>query len=235
MRAHRIVFRFEGGEADRHRLDASDLVAYETATRQLLATHAHFFTTGRVPSGGALTRGPGYHVYALDHRAGSFEGHWLVEIAEFLAEEALKAGAGHLLKKASRYAYEHLLKDSLAPILGRRPSSMPPEMRIEPVLPGLDKINAPVFDVEPERAHRWGQLRERSTIILPNALRPIGRSAETLVITGENLTIARVDAAAMRRLLEDAHDSRERQLSRERQIAEALSELNLRGPRRSLS
>ena len=49
------------------------------------------------------------------------------------------------------------------------------------MLPGLDRINEPVSDIEAERDHRWRQLRERTTIILPNAFKPIGRSAETLV------------------------------------------------------
>jgi hypothetical protein len=40
MTEHRIIFRFEGGLADQHRLDPSDLIAYETGARQLLALHA---------------------------------------------------------------------------------------------------------------------------------------------------------------------------------------------------
>ena len=60
---------------------------------------------------------------------------------------------------------------------------MPLEMRREPVLEGLDRRNDPFVDVDAERAGQWRQLRERTTNILVNLARPVGRSAETLVIS----------------------------------------------------
>jgi hypothetical protein len=36
----------------------------------------------------------GYRVFSLDGRAGSFEGHWLVELAQWVADEALHTAAG---------------------------------------------------------------------------------------------------------------------------------------------
>jgi hypothetical protein len=219
MQSHRIVFRFEGGQADDHRLDASDHLAYDTGARQLLATHAYFMLTHRVPNGGAQSRGAGYHVYALDPREACFEGHWLVEL---LLEEATKLGLGYAAKKAWRYTYNHLLKDSIGAILSGRQSSMPPELRSEPVLPGLDKINEPVFDVEAERDYRWRQLRERTTLALSNACRPVGRSARKLTIMADDILVAIVDEDRMRRLMADA------QAYRSAQITSALKELGLR-------
>jgi hypothetical protein len=226
MQTHRIVFRFEGRDADRGFLDASDLVSYSTATRQLLALHAYFLTRSVVPNGGVPNQTPAYRVYGIDARHACYEGVWGVDI---FAEEAAKEFAKHALRKAGRYLYETLLKDSLEPILRRRASSMPPEMRVEPVLPGLDRGNAPVFDVESEHDHRWGQLRERATIIMPHAFRPVGRSADTLVITGDNLRITTIDRQTMLRLFAQADEYLERRAARQGQITDALQRLNLRG------
>ena len=63
MRASRIIFKFEGCDVDRHLLDASDHLAYETAARQFLAMHAHFYVTGKGPRDSALTNRPGYRIF----------------------------------------------------------------------------------------------------------------------------------------------------------------------------
>ena len=201
------------------------MIAYDSGARQLLGLHAHFLTTGRVPKGGIPTQGPGYHVLSKDPKVACYEGHWIVQISEMLVEEAAKATARHFVKKAGKYLYENLLKDSLEPILQRRPSSPPPELRTEPVLPGLDRINTTVFNLDAEQDYRWKQLRERTTIILPNVIRPVGRSADSLIIIGDNLRIATVDAETMTCVLRDANDAAERRAFREAQISEAVSRL----------
>jgi hypothetical protein len=90
------------------------------------------------------------------------------------------------------------------------------------VLPGLDKINAPVFDEEGERRLQWEQLRRRATMALPNALKPVGRSAETLVIRGNNVEIGRTDAGGLQRLTRDIAYI-------QAQIAEALDNIKQSG------
>jgi hypothetical protein len=211
MRASRIIFRFEGREADRHRLDASDHLVYETAARQLLAIHAHFYVTGKVPKGGALTHGPG-------PRAGSFIGPWIVEC---VASELLQIGVGFALKKAYRYVFENLLKDSLGPIIARKPSSIPPELRIEPILEGLDSRNERFIDVQQERDYEWHKLRERSRTTLVNAAKPVGRSADvlTIIAANDNSIIGVVDAQTLL-------------LLKQAEIAKALVDLGLRSPPR---
>jgi hypothetical protein len=223
MLTSQIIFKFDGREADRHRLDPSDYIDHEIAGRQLLALHAYFRVMGKVPNGGILSRGPGYNVYVAGRRQGSLEGAWIVE---FLAKEALKAGVIYGAKKALAYTYEHLLKDSIGPILARKRSSMPMELRREPIFEPLDRSNEPFIDVDRERAFHWGQLRERSTAILVSAARPVGRSADTLMIlaANDNAPIGIIDEAALRRLREDA------QAYRELQITSALNDLGLRGP-----
>lgn len=62
MQPNKIIFKFDGREADRHRLDPSDYIDHETAARQLLGLHAYFFLMGRVPNGGILSHGQGYNV-----------------------------------------------------------------------------------------------------------------------------------------------------------------------------
>jgi hypothetical protein len=223
MQEHRIIFRFEGREADRHRLDASDRLAYETGARQLLATHAYFLVNQKVPNGGAQSRGPGYHVYSLDPRQACFEGHWIVEVAEVLFKEALKSADGHAVRKAVAYTYDYLLKDSLGAILGGKSSSMPLEMRQEPVLPGLDTRNEPVFDVEFERDRNWRQLRERSILITPNAFRPVARSSERLTIIVDDVVIGRVDEDKLRRLIREALTLQAEQERLQAQITDALA------------
>jgi hypothetical protein len=212
MQSTQVLFRFEGGLADRHRLDPSDLIEHETAARQLLGLHAYFLVTGgRLPNGGIRHRGPGYDVYVEGRDKGSIVLAWVVEIT---AKQAAGAGA----RRTWEYGFENLLRDSLAPILSRRSSSMPVEMRREPVLEGLDRRNDPFVDVEAERARQWRQLRERSTNILVNLARPVGRSAETLVIVAGNENtrpIGRIDANTLKHL-------------READIVMALSDLGLR-------
>ena len=217
MQPTQVLFKFEGGLADRHRLDPSDLIEHETAARQLLGLHAYFLTTGgRVPNGGIRHRGPGYEVFAEGREKGSVLLGWVVEIA---AKEAMGAVARYAARRAwDHYGFENLLRDSLAPILSRRPSSMPLEMRREPVLEGLDRRNDPFIDVEAERARSWQLLRERTTNILVNLSRPIGRCAETLVIIAGNENtppIGRIDATTLMHL-------------RQVDITMALSDLGLR-------
>jgi len=216
MQSTQVLFRFEGGLANRHRLDPSDLIEHETAARQLLGLHAYFLVTGgRLPNGGIRHRGPGYDVYVEGRDKGSIVLTWVVET---IAKETLGAGARYAARRTWEYGFENLLRDSLAPILSRRSSSMPAEMRREPVLEGLDRRNGPFVDVEAERARQWRQLRERTTNILVNLARPVGRSAETLVIVAgdENRRpIGRIDASTLKHL-------------READIVMALSDLGLR-------
>jgi hypothetical protein len=215
MQTLRVHFEFEGREADRHRLDPSDFIDHETAARQLLGLHAYFLVTGgKMPNGGIPSRGPGYRVYVEAPTKGSFVASWVIEI---IAKEAVAAGARYVARRTWDYTYEHLLRDSLAPIISRRPSSMPIEMRREPVLEGLDRRNDPFLDVEVERTRQWQLLRERSTRILVNVARPIGRSADTLVIVAgnDNRPIGRIDADTLVHL-------------READIVMALRDLGLR-------
>ena len=218
MRASRIIFKFEGREADRHRLDASDHLAYETAARQLLAMHAHFYVTGKVPKGGALSNGPGYRILNEDPRAGSFVGPWIVECT---ARELPQIGVGFALKQAYRYLFEDLLKDSLLPIIARKPSRMPPELRIEPILEGLDSRNERFIEPEQEREYEWHKLRERSRSALVNAAKPVGRSADILSIiaANDNAMIGAIDAQTLL-------------LLKQAEITRALVELGLLRPPR---
>jgi len=96
-----------------------------------------------------LSRGPGYNVNVAGRHDGSLEGAWIVE---FLAKEALKAGFSYVAKKALTYTYEQLLKDSIAPILARKQSSMPLELQREAVFEPLDGSNEPFVNLDRERA-----------------------------------------------------------------------------------
>jgi hypothetical protein len=216
MQTTQVLFRFEGGLADRHRLDPSDLIEHETAARQLLGLHAYFLVTGgRLPNGGVRHRGPAYDVYVEGRDKGSIVLAWVVEI---IAKETVGAGARYAARRTWEYGFEDLLRDSLAPILSRRSSSMPVEMRREPVLEGLDRRNDPFIDTEAVRARQWRLLRERTTNILVNLARPVGRSAETLVVVAGNENtppIGRIDAATLMHL-------------RQTDIIMALSDLGLR-------
>ena len=146
MQTHRIVFKFEGGDADRHRLDPSDFIDHITAARQLLALHAHFFVTMNMPVRGVLSHGHGYRVTIAAAQEGSFEVHWIVEV---IAKEVV----GYLGRKALEYSYAHFLKDSIASMLSSKETSMPPELRREPVLEFSDRTNARFIDTDAERGH----------------------------------------------------------------------------------
>lgn len=146
-----------------------------------------------------------------------------------MAKEAVKLGVGYLGKKAWEYTYDQFLKDSIGPILARKPSTMPLELRREPVFEPLDKSNEPFVDVEAERDYHWRQLRGRATAALANASKPVGRSASTMTILvagNDNLRVGMIDEAVLRRLREDA------QAYRELQITNALQDLGLRTPTR---
>jgi hypothetical protein len=198
MQTYKIKFTFTGSLADEKRLDGSDAVTYTQAARQLLALHAHFYTTAMVPNGGALNQTKLYRVYKEAPVAGSYDDPWLIAIVA----GAIGSGMGPFVTAAVTYTYEQLLKDNIGAIIGRKPSSMPLEMRREPVFTAQDTRNEPVFDIEPEREHHWRQLRERSADILVNVARPVGRCATKLVISGEATRIATIDVDARRQLLQ---------------------------------
>lgn len=80
MRDHRITFTFAGGAADSGHLDASDADQYAEGARQILALHAFFFTTGKVPKGGAVNRTEHYRVWKSANERGSFVDPWTVTI-----------------------------------------------------------------------------------------------------------------------------------------------------------
>jgi hypothetical protein len=218
MREHCIRFKFIGSAADGGRLDASDSDHYHEGARQLLATHAYFFTHGRAPKGGALNHTRHYRVWRGTSSKGSFVESWYVALL-------LAAGGmvlGEYMIRALDYGYEHFLKDSLGPIIRRQPSSMPLELCREPYFAPQDTGNRPVFDEDAERTDEWGQLRERSTLIMPKVARPIGRSATKLIICGEQGEIGTIDMDLLRKLMADV------QAYKEAAITSAVHEIRAR-------
>ena len=110
--------------ADQGLLDASDLLAYDTGVRQLLGLHAHLTHRPR-PKGRRSDRWSRLPCLWQGSSYRLLQGTSVVQIVEFIAEQAVKGTAGYTIKKAAKYGYERLLKDSLEPILRRKPSSMP--------------------------------------------------------------------------------------------------------------
>jgi hypothetical protein len=214
MREHRITFTFTGSAADNGRLDGSDRNTYSDAARQFLAVNAHFYATGRIPKGPAFNHTKHYRVWSEGIRVNCYAETWIVATA---------AGMGAVYGvRLVDYLYEHLLRDTLQTILGRKPSVPPPEMRREPYFAAQDNRNAAVFDDEAERLQQWERLRERSTLIIPQIARPIGRTATKLVIAGEEKEIATIDADTLRKILADV------QAYKEAAITAALDDLGLR-------
>lgn len=219
MQNTEIVFTFSGGFADQHVLDGSDAVRHTEAARQLLALHAHFFTTGAAPKGGALNTTKHYRVFKAGAQAACFVETWTVAIIG----GALGSLLGEYGRRAIDYSFARFLQDSVRPVIRCEPSFMPPEMRrgIEP-LPPADVRNSRVFDIDAEEDFRWRQLRERSTLTLPSVAHPVGRSADKLVITSGATKIGEIDVNVLRRLTHHA------QAYREAAIADALAQLRLR-------
>lgn len=214
MHEHRIHFTFTGSAADNGRLDASDRNAYSDATRQFLAVNAHFYATGRIPNGPAFNHTKHYRVWSEGIRVNCYAETWIVGTA---------AGMGAVYGvRLLDYLFEHLLKDNLQTILGRKPSVPPPELRREPYFAAQDTRNAAVFDDEAERFQEWERLRERSTLILPQMARPIGRTATKLVIASDKDEIATLDTDTLRKVLVDV------QAYKEAAITAALNDLGLR-------
>jgi hypothetical protein len=205
MREHKITFRFTGLAADEARLDGSDFNTYTDAARQLLALNAYFYANGLLPNGGAINNTPQYRVWKEASARGSYLDVWMVAFSAAMTARVL----GDYAVRALDYTYAHFLKDNLGPIIGRKPSSMPLELRREPYFPPQDKGNHPVFDEEVERAHHWLQLREKSTFVLPKVARPVGRSADKLTISSELGEIGTIDTQALRQILADAQAYRE--------------------------
>ena len=218
MREHTIRFTFTGSAADNGRLDASDRNTYSDAARQFLAVNAHFYATGKIPNGPAFNHTKHYRVWSEGVRVNCYAETWVVAIATGgIAGVASVYGV-----RALDYLFEHLLKDNLQAILSRRPLVPPPELRRDLYLTTQDTRNAAVFSDEDERVQQWERLRERSTTILPNVARPIGRTATKLVIASDEAEIATVDVGTLRSIMADA------QAYKDAMITAALDNLGLR-------
>jgi hypothetical protein len=191
---------------------------YSDATRQFLAVNAHFYATGRIPNGPAFNHTKNYRVWSEGIRVNCYAEMWVVAIAT----GAIGGIASVYGVRVIDYLYEHLLKDNLQTILDRKPSVPPPELRREPYFAAQDTRNATVFDDEAERLQQWERLRERSTLILPQIARPIGRTATKLVIASEEAEIATIDGDTLRKILADV------QAYKEAAITAALDDLGLR-------
>ena len=213
-----ITFTFTGDYADQHVLDGSDAVHYTEAARQLLGLHAYFYTMGTVPKRGVLNQTDHYRVFKRAPEAACYVDPWVVGIVSGTVS-GIFAVYG---VRAIDYGFARFFKDSVDPIIRGKPSWAPPEMQGETVLQPQDARNAPFLDAEAERTYRWGQLRERATIVMPNVARPVGRSASKLAITSDSMVIGEIEYSVLRRLMGDA------QAYKEAAITDALQQLGVR-------
>ena len=110
-----VTFTFTGAWADQHWLDGSDAVRYTEATRQLLAVHAHFYSNGVVPKGGALNETRYYRVFKSAPKAACFAEVWTVAIIG----GALGNILGEYTRRAVDYGFANMFRDSIRPISAR--------------------------------------------------------------------------------------------------------------------
>lgn len=205
MQTAEIIFKFEGRDADRHRMEPTSWFSHEQAARQLLGLYACFLTTGKTPPGNVLSHLPDrYRVYVAGRSEGSLQGHWMVEL---LCEEAVRVAAGYAIKKGAGYAYTHLLKGSFDRMLGTYAGVPPTELRREPYFEPVDKSNYPFIDREPDATEQWGQLQGRGAAALESAARPIIRGdAESLTLraANDNVVLVTLGISELLRLQRDA-------------------------------
>ena len=214
----KISFKFEGGIADeRHLIDASEGVTFETAARQLLATQSYFFLHGQTPNGGAINHTADYRVYQSGRFQGSVVYDYLVEFSKIVADEATKHCAELFVSFLSATLASVLTRKHLAPA--------PLWNETAPVLAATDKNREPILDIEATQLHRWLQLTERETALLVDVMRPIGRSASKVTIFCNQTVVAQMTIADLMRLDDIHYQDQQRRRIRERQIEDALSSL----------
>lgn len=201
-----VRFKFEGMLADRHRLDASDGVAFHEAARQYVALHAYFYVHGSVPKGGAINHTREYRVYEGVHREGSIE---LVQIVEHFVQ-GISTVIG---MKTGGMLFEEFLRESLARVLNKK--RRPPSLLFQNQTPLTenDSNHRPIFDDEVEWQRRWDDLRDRSTSAAVGWMRPIGRSADTVVLIAGGRSSAKLGRAELQYLQVSQAEIREMHIS----------------------
>ena len=217
MSTNRISFKFEGGLADRHLLDASDGVTFETAARQLLATQAYYFVHESVPNGGAINHTYEYRVYQAGRANGSIIYDYVLEFFGKFNDEIMKELA-HELVGFMLASLRHALKRRSAP-----PAPLWPVAQSE--LRAVDGNREPLVDREADREYHWQQYAERQTSVLVDVLRPLDRSATTLSIFCDGNHLVKLGIDDLRRLQVMRREDQEARMVRERQIVDALNHL----------
>lgn len=203
-----IVFKFEGLLADEaHALDGSDGVAFHESARQLLALHAHFYTIGEVPNGGAVNHTRQYRILETASRKGSIEFSYIVEVYALSAVQAVGYGTGAIVFKL-------FFADSLQDMLQRgRDRIRRAWVKDDTVLESQAGNHEPIVDIDLESAMRWRRLQERGTSGLVGTLRPLGRSAEVATIYVGDCSPIAIGQSDLEKLRASMMEYRERQVT----------------------
>ncbi len=178
MQTIEVRFKFDGSlAATRHGLDASDGNSFHEGVRQLLALHAFFLTNGDVPRGGVINHTAQYQVIEAGASSGSIEFTYYVDL--FVAAALVAAGG-----KFGLLTFEQLFETGITQMLGRLRRSIGPlfRSRDENLLCYNDGNMKPFVDLDEEAHARWDRFIGRAIPPLLSSLRPLGRSAESLIV-----------------------------------------------------
>lgn len=205
----RIGFKFEGGLADSHSIDASDGATFHEAARQLLALHAYFLTSGDIPNGGVFNHTRNYRVFECASKEGSIEFFYSVEV---FSNAVLATAGGVIGARCGALIYEELLEQSIRQLITKVPELFG-YWKTEDVLRNSDGNREPLVDLESEAISRWQRLQARCIRPLLGCLRPIGRSANVLTIHVGDTGTVRLGFDEFTRLTVKFHDLRDQEIT----------------------
>lgn len=221
MITHTVSFKYSGRMADLGAMDVGYVERATTGARLLLASHAHFVTSGDIPERviGTTTN---FRVLAVAPQRGSIELVFVVAIGG-LAFEFLKGFAHGLGEEVGKHAYKVLLRKNMEAWLKefaektRAWYEQPPRhQRVEPELPW------PPLGLPDRFASAYANLDRKARAGVDMVASPIGReggsSAIEVRIDGEFVSYVgeqkgdrqRSDQEVYRRIAEEIMRSRRR-------------------------
>lgn len=203
-----VQFKFDGGLATQGVLDGSDHSESTVAVRRLLSLHVHTFLFGEVPHA-ARSQGEGYHVMHVGTREGCSYDEWQIWITTAAATAAVIKWYADTYRPeikdattACVVAARAFIADSLRAVLGIGARQVPEFQRVEPVLRAVSGNGEPLVDTDALADRRRGEFHERTRRALYDSARPVGRSAETLVISIDGQRVVEIDRQSKASLLE---------------------------------
>ena len=198
----KVAFVFGGGLADQGQLDGSDYATSVQAARRLLALHAHFWATGKIPLS-AHSESRFYHIRHIATGRGAHVSYWNVLINGKPEWTSIDVAEGAIASIAETKRTQQqvdvanasrLLRNSVRSAFGHWDGDLLQYLRTTPAFEAQAfDHHDPLFADEAVAGRQQIHLLDTTSRILFDLARPVGRCAVQLNIAIEKKLIATID------------------------------------------